>query len=58
MLHVAQSTVSSRLKSLEYELGKILFKRTNTGVELTPAGLTFLPYAKRIIELFDESQKN
>lgn len=57
MLHVAQSTVSSRLKSLERELGKKLFIRTNTGVELTPAGLTFLPYAKRIIELFDESKK-
>jgi len=57
MLHVAQSTVSSRLKGLEHELGKELFKRTNTGVELTPSGLTFLPYAKRIIELFDESQK-
>lgn len=57
MLHVAQSTVSSRLKGLEHELGKELFKRTNTGVELTPSGLIFLPYAKRIIELFDESQK-
>jgi DNA-binding transcriptional LysR family regulator len=57
MLHVAQSTVSSRLKGLEDELGKQLFKRTNTGVELTPSGLTFWPYAKRIMELLNESKK-
>lgn len=57
MLHVAQSTVSARLKSLELELGKTLLRRTNKGVELTPSGLIFLPYAKRIIELFAESKK-
>lgn len=57
MLHVAQSTVSARLKSLEIELGKTLLRRTNKGVELTPSGLIFLPYAKRIIELFAESKK-
>lgn len=57
MLHVAQSTVSARLKSIELELGKTLLRRTNKGVELTPSGLIFLPYAKRIVELFAESKK-
>ena len=57
MLHVAQSTVSARLKSLEMELGKTLLERTNKGVELTHAGYTFLPYAKRMFELFEESRK-
>ncbi|TQS75120.1 LysR family transcriptional regulator [Ornithinibacillus gellani] len=57
MLHVAQSTVSARLKSLEQELGKPLLKRTKKSVELTPSGFIFLTYAKRIIELFEESKK-
>lgn len=57
MLHVAQSTVSARLKSLEQELGKPLLRRTNKSVEITPSGLIFLPYAKRIIDLIEESKK-
>lgn len=57
MLHVAQSTVSARLKSLEIELGKTLIRRTNKGVELTHSGFTLLPYAKRMLELFEESKK-
>ncbi len=57
MLHLAQSTVSTRLRSLEEELGKTLFNRNNKEVELTPSGQTFLPYAKRIVELIQESKK-
>ena len=58
MLHVAQSTVSARLKNLEQELGSSLLKRTNKGVELTSSGFIFLPYAKRISELWEESKKS
>ncbi len=57
MLHVAQSTISARLKNLETDIGKTLFNRTNRGVQLTTAGHTFLPYAKRLYELFEESKK-
>jgi DNA-binding transcriptional LysR family regulator len=45
MLHVAQSTISARLKNLETDIGKTLFNRTNRGVQLTTAGHTFFPYA-------------
>src|SRR5699024_9146206 len=57
MLYVAQSTVSDRLRSLEQELGKSLFTRTNKGVNLTPSGFVFITYTKRFIELFEESKK-
>jgi DNA-binding transcriptional LysR family regulator len=57
MLHVAQSTISARLKNLEIDIGKKLFNRTNRGVQLTTAGHTFLPYAKRLNALFEESRK-
>jgi DNA-binding transcriptional LysR family regulator len=57
MLHVAQSTISARLRNLESDIGKTLFNRTNRGVQLTTAGHTFLPYAKRLYELFEEGKK-
>ncbi len=44
-LHVVQSTITSRIKHLEYHIGETLFIRTNKNVELTSAGETFLPYA-------------
>ena len=37
-LNVTQSTVSARIKSMEEHFGRILFKRSHSGVELTSAG--------------------
>jgi LysR family transcriptional repressor of citA len=50
-LHVVQSTITSRIKSLEYNIGETLFIRTNKNVELTNAGETFLPYAKQLLSI-------
>lgn len=47
-LHVVQSTITSRIKHLEYSIGETLFIRTNKNVELTNAGEAFLPYAKQL----------
>ncbi|MBF4694658.1 LysR family transcriptional regulator [Fusibacter ferrireducens] len=52
-LHVVQSTVTSRIKQLEYNLGETLFTRTNKTVELTQKGEAFLPYAKELLSLQD-----
>ncbi len=49
-LHVAQSAVSRQIGLLEYELGEHLFKRVNKRIFLTPAGETFLKYARRIFQ--------
>lgn len=52
---VVQSTVTSRIMELEKELGKKLFIRSKKNVELTEEGRSFLPYAKRIVELKDSA---
>lgn len=44
-LHCVQSNVTTRIKSLEGELGVELFNRSRSGMALTAAGTAFLPYA-------------
>lgn len=50
ILFLAQSTVTSRIKSLELELGKPLFIRTNKSVTLTASGQAFIAFAHSICE--------
>ena len=49
-LYLAQSTVTSRLKQLEKQVGTPLFVRTSTGVDLTGEGRRLLPVAANIVE--------
>ena len=44
-LNVTQSTVSARVKTMEEQFGRTLFKRSHSGVELTSAGHHFRRYA-------------
>lgn len=55
-LHVTQSTVSSRIQSLEIYLGAILFVRNRSGATLTPAGRRFVHHAKAFILTLDQAQ--
>jgi DNA-binding transcriptional LysR family regulator len=48
-LSISQPTLTGRIKSLEAELGAILFHRTRSGVRLTEAGTAFLPHAERTL---------
>lgn len=50
-LHIAQSTVSNRIKELESHYNQILFRRTNKKVELTHSGQKLLLQARRIVEI-------
>lgn len=50
-LSVVQSTVSSRIKLLEDELGCQLCKRDKQGVSLTKIGEEFLDYAIKMVEM-------
>jgi DNA-binding transcriptional LysR family regulator len=50
-----QSAVSVQIKRLEETLGQKVFERTSRSLALTPAGETLLGYARRILELNDES---
>jgi DNA-binding transcriptional LysR family regulator len=50
-----QSAVSLQMKRLEERLGQRVFERTSRSLALTPAGTTLLGYARRMLELNDES---
>ena len=49
-LNIRQSTLSRRLRDLEYRLGAELFERTNGGTHPTPIGREFLETARHIVE--------
>lgn len=52
-LFMTQSALSSAIKDIENELGIVIFKRTNRGVQLTPEGEDCLKYCKEIVERAD-----
>jgi len=54
-LNRTQSAISLQIKRLEEQLGTPVFRRTSRKIELTPAGGTFLPYARRLLQLQDEA---
>ncbi len=56
-LHVTQSTVTARLKSLEDSVGQILLNRDKSGVTLTPAGRKLLRYAKIMTGLWRQARR-
>ncbi|HEX2756356.1 MAG TPA: LysR family transcriptional regulator, partial [Candidatus Limnocylindrales bacterium] len=49
-LLISQPALTARLQALEEELAAPLFRRTHTGMVLTPAGRAFLPHAERAME--------
>jgi DNA-binding transcriptional LysR family regulator len=49
-LSISQPALTARLQGLEEELGSALFRRTHSGMVLTPAGRAFLPHADRAID--------
>jgi DNA-binding transcriptional LysR family regulator len=53
-LHMAQPPLSQAIRRLEAEIGYPLFERTNRSVTLTPAGISFLETARRILLSLDE----
>ncbi|MBC3468559.1 LysR family transcriptional regulator [Pseudomonas sp. RW10S2] len=55
-INTVQSNVTMRIKELETELKRELFIRRKSGVVLTVAGETFLGYARRILQLAEESR--
>jgi DNA-binding transcriptional LysR family regulator len=52
-LNIRQSTLSRGLRDLEYQLGALLFERSNGGTRPTEAGLEFLDTARQIIAEID-----
>lgn len=55
-LHVTQSTVSARLRTLETFLGTTLFVRNKSGTSLTPAGRQFQRHALLLIRTVEQAR--
>jgi DNA-binding transcriptional LysR family regulator len=53
-LDITQPTISSRIQALEQEVGGSLFIRGSRKVTLTERGESFLPYARRTLEVLAE----
>ena len=57
-LKIAQPPLSRQIRDLEAELGAPLFERSPQGLRLTPAGNTFLQYARQITDLAARSKEH
>ncbi len=55
-LHVTQSTVSARIRTLEEELGQTLFIRGKTGADPTPIGVQFERYATTLVRAWQQAR--
>jgi len=55
-LHVTQTAVSARVKTLESLLGRPLFVRNKAGASLTPAGEQFLPHAAALLQVWERAR--
>jgi len=55
-LQLTQPSITARIQALERELGEELFERGGRGVRMTDAGLSFLPYAERILQMIQEAR--
>ena len=56
-LHCVQSNVTSRIQSLEAQLGTPLFYRKPRGLSLAPGGRVLLDYAENVLRLLSEAEK-
>jgi DNA-binding transcriptional LysR family regulator len=57
-LHMTQPPLSRQIQQLENELGVHLIDRTTRSVTLPPAGVAFLPDARRILQLAEGAALN
>ncbi len=52
-LHVTQTAVTARIKSLEAQLNCRLFDRNKAGARLTADGQRFLGYASQLVQTWE-----
>lgn len=56
LLHLVQPAVTRQIKTLEDELGVMLFDRTRQGMVLTSAGEVFLSHARRALQELERAR--
>jgi DNA-binding transcriptional LysR family regulator len=55
-IHVSQSTVSTRIQTLEEQLGCVLFVRNKAGTVLTAAGRQFQRHASTLVRTVEQAK--
>lgn len=55
-LHVTQTAVSARVRTLEELLGRKLFVRNKSGATLSPAGLQFRRSAATLVQVWERAR--
>lgn len=56
-LHVTQTAVSARVKTLEGQLGRTLFVRNKSGATLTSAGEQFVRHASALLQVWERARR-
>lgn len=56
-LHVTQTAVSARVRTLEEQLGRRLFVRSKSGATPTPAGEQFVRHAAALIRVWEHARQ-
>jgi LysR family transcriptional regulator, flagellar master operon regulator len=57
-LHLTQTAVSARIRSLEQQLGRPLFVRNKAGARLTPAGERFVRHATSLVQGWERARQH
>jgi len=55
VIHRTQSAISMQVKRLEESIGQPLFERSGRSFALTPRGEALVPYARRMLKLYEET---
>ncbi len=56
-LHLSQPAISKRIAALEDALGQPLFDRVGRRIDLTDAGRTLLPHARRVLAELEDARR-
>ena len=56
LLHMSQTTISARIRSLEGQLGRRLFVRSKAGAVPIAAGENFLQYASTLVQVWERAR--
>lgn len=57
-LHITQTAVTARVRSLETQLGCRLFVRNRAGARLTPDGERFVAYATQLVQTWETARRD
>lgn len=57
-LHITQTAVSARIRTLEQLLGRPLFVRNKAGARLTPAGKRFVRHATSLVQGWERARQH